>query len=295
MKYRFIEAHKDRFQTSLMCRVLKVSRSGFHAWQDRPLSQHAQDDQRLAEQIAEIHQGNRKVYGSPRVYAVLREKGVRCGRKRVERLMREKGLAAKQRRRGVRTTDSAHGRPIAQNILNRQFGVQEITASNRVWTSDITYVETAQGWLYLAAVEDLFSRRVVGWSFSDSLEQGLVTKALQMALKGRKPDPGLLHHSDRGSQYAGGAYQELLAGEQMICSMSRRGNCWDNAPMESFFATLKTELIHQRRFKTRENAKAAIFEYIEVFYNRQRRHSALGYLSPAEYERRAEQELLKAA
>lgn len=293
MRYQFLQEHRHLFPLCVMCRVLNVSRSGYHAWTKRlqsPPSQRDLANQQLTEQIRQVHQSSRSTYGSPRVHIQLQRQGTCCSRKRVERLMKKEGLVARKRRCFTATTDSKHHLPVAQNLLGRQFAASEIVRSNQVWAGDITFIPTAEGWLYLAAVLDLHSRRVVGWQMAASLETPLVVGALAMAIGQRHPQPGLLHHSDRGSQYASGAYQSLLAQSQMVCSMSRRGNCWDNAPVESFFSTLKSELTHLQRYRTQAEARASIFEYIEVFYNRQRLHSTLGYLSPVEYERQHAQE-----
>ena len=280
MRFAFIAREKACYPVALMCRVLTVSRSGYYAWCKRPASQHTQEDQRLGLEVAAIYRESRARYGSPRVHAELRERGQRTARKRVARLMQTAGLRARERRRFRCTTDSRHGMAIRQNLLERQFTV---AAPNCGWVTDITYVWTLEGWLYLAVILDLFSRRVVGWSLSERLERGIVLDALKMALQDRQPPQGLLHHSDRGSQYASHEYQQLLAEHGIQSSMSRKGNCWDNAVAESFFATLKVELVYQSRWNTR----------IELFYNRQRRHSALGYLCPTEFERLAIRHALK--
>jgi putative transposase len=285
MKYQFIAAHREEFEITVMCRVLAVSRSGYYAWRQRPTSLREMADQVLSQHIKEIHQQSRDTYGSPRIHAELAENGVSCGHNRVARLMRDEELWAKQKRKfKVTTTDSAHDYPVAPNRLNQDF-----TASrpNEKWLADITYIPTAEGWLYLAGVMDLYSRRIVGWAMSDSLQRQLVMAALHMALDARQPPPGLLHHSDRGSQYASDDYQAVLTKFHMQASMSRTGNCYDNAPMESFFGTLKTELVHHRHYATRAEAKTDIFEYIELFYNRFRRHSALGYQCPIVFEKLA--------
>lgn len=282
MKYAFIAAWRAVYPVRALCRVLKVSRSGFSAWRGRPASLRAQSNALVVAQIRSIHQRSRATYGSPRVHQALLLQGVACSRGRVERLMRQNGIRARQGRHYVVTTDSRHGLPVVQNRLGRRFSVQE---PDRVWVSDITYIPTNEGWLYLAGVLDLGTKAAVGWSMSKSLDRELVLDALHMAYHRRRPAEGLLHHSDRGSQYASGDYQAALRGYGMQSSMSRKGDCWDNAPMESFFATLKRELVHGRRFRTRDEARHAIFEYIEVFYNRERLHSSLGYLSPVEYER----------
>lgn len=282
MKYQFIEGHRDEFPVTRMCTVLQVSASGYYAWHKRPASQREQDNQKLVERIKAIHAESRETYGSPRIHAELIAQDIKCNKKRVERLMRVNDIRAKQhRRRRVKTTDSDHNLPVAPNVLNRQF---QADAPNQKWVTDITYIPTDEGWLYLAVVLDLFARRVVGWSMASTLCTSLVENALLMAVADRHPEAGLIHHSDRGSQYASGEYQTLLNTHQMVISMSRTGNCYDNAPMESFFGTLKTELIHHRHYRTRSAARQDIFEYIEVFYNRKRRHSSVDYLSPVQYE-----------
>ena len=285
MKYQFIATHRQEFEITVMCRVLQVSRSGYYAWRRRPVSGREMANQKLTQQIEAIHQQSRQTYGSPRIQAELADQGVKCGPNRVARLMQEAELQAKQSRQfKVTTTDSAHNYPVAPNLLARNF---QANRANEKWLADITYIPTAEGWLYLAAVMDLYSRRIVGWAMGESLERGLPLAALQMALDTRQPLPGLLHHSDRGSQYASDDYQAVLTKSQMQVSMSRTGNCYDNAPMESFFGTLKTELVYHCHYATRAEAKTAIFEYIEVFYNRFRRHSALGYQSPVVFEQSA--------
>lgn len=263
-----------------MCRALEVSTSGYYAWRRRS-KRSDEEEARLIGQIKAIFAQSKRRYGSPRIHRRLRQRGIRCGQKRVARLMREHGLQARPRRRFKATTNSKHRLPVAENVLDRQFEAQVPDAR---WAADITYVWTRQGWLYLAVVMDLFSRRIVGWSMQQTIDRSLVLSALQMALTARRPLPGLLHHSDRGSQYASGDYQQVLRQAGCRCSMSRRGNCWDNAPVESFFSTLKMELVHERRYETRAQASAELFEFIEIWYNRQRLHSSLGYLSPAEYE-----------
>lgn len=284
MKYATIQAHRADFDVALMCRVLGVSRSGFYAWAKREPNRHALEDQRLRIHIRAAFRKSKKTYGSPRVHRELAAEGIRCAKKRVERLMREDGLVARQRRRFRSTTDSKHSHSTAPNLLERRFGTEEVGGPDRVWVSDITYVPTREGWLYLAAVVDLGSRRVVGWSMRDNLEAELATDALQMALWRRRPEPGLIHHSDRGVQYACHAYRELLEEHGLVASMSKKGDCWDNAVAESFFATLEWELIERSDWHTHAEARRALFDYIETWYNRQRRHSTLGYLSPAEYE-----------
>ncbi len=285
MKYAAIRAHRAQFSVALMCRVLGLARSGFYAAQQRAASARDRRDEQLRGQILSIHHQSRRTYGSPRVHAELRARGERCGRKRVARLMREAGLRVKVRRRfRPQTTDSKHAHRVAENVLARRFAVTEVAAVNCIWAGDITYVPTREGWLYLAVILDLASRRVIGWSMGRTLDAGLAIAALRMALEARCPGGGLLHHSDRGAQYAALAYQQLLALHQIVPSMSRRANCYDNAVVESFFATLEWELIERSDWPTRDAARVAIFDYIECWYNRQRRHSSLGYLSPAEYE-----------
>ncbi|CAN5292513.1 hypothetical protein BH24GEM2_BH24GEM2_15010 [soil metagenome] len=284
MRYGCIQAHRSEFPVSLMCRLLGVCRSGFYAAQSRDPSEHECVDQRLRVEIRAIHRASKQRYGSPRVHDELRDQGIRCGKKRVERLMREDGLRAKKARRFRVTTNSDPTQAIAPNLLNRRFAVEAVGGVNQVWVSDITYVPTREGWLYLAVVLDLKSRAVVGWAMKDTLEASLATDALMMALWRRRPGRDLLHHSDRGVQYASGEYQALLSEHGITCSMSRKGDCYDNAVAESFFATLEWELIQDSDWHTHEDAKRAIFDYIEIWYNRQRRHSSLGSLSPAEYE-----------
>lgn len=264
-----------------MCRVLKVSRSGYYQWLKRPVSNRKQKDAELKEKIVQIHEQSRGTYGSPRIHQNLRQQGYRLGKKRVERLMKEAGICAVHKRKYRVTTDSSHNLPVAANRLNREFFVDK---PNTSWVSDITYIPTAEGWLYLAVVMDLYSRKIVGWSMDKRISRGLVIKALDMAITQRKPKRGLLLHSDRGSQYASHEYQALLWRNGIICSMSKKGDCWDNAVIESFLRTLKVELVYQAKYGSRLEAQRDIFEYIEVFYNRQRLHSAIGYLSPENFE-----------
>lgn len=282
MKFAFIEEHQQEFPVEAMCRVLEVSRSGYYAWQQRPPSATVQRQAELIEQIQQIHEESRQVYGSPRVHRELAAQGVKCSENTVAKLMRKAGVRSKMRKRFVvRTTDSRHAHPIAPNQLDRQF---QQPAPDQAWAADITYIPTDEGWLYLAALIDLCSRKIVGWASGDSLAAPLVCQALEMALVHRQPSKSLLHHSDRGVQYACDDYQALLAAYGIQPSMSRTGNCYDNAVIESFFGTLKTELVHHENYPTREAAQRSLFEYIEVFYNRRRRHSAIGYVSPHEYE-----------
>lgn len=281
MRFTFIEEHRETWPVAIQCVVLEVSRSGFYAWRGREPSQTERRREALTETIREVHQASRATYGSPRVHAELLAKGERCNQKTVEKYMRAANMRAKSHRKfRISTTDSNHSHPIAPNVVNRNFSP---TQKNETWTADITYIPTAEGWLYLAVVEDLFTRQIVGWSMADHLESRLVVDALEMAVQHELPPAGLVAHSDRGVQYASDHYQQLLNKHDITCSMSRKGNCWDNAPTESFFSTLKKELVHHERYETRAQARQSLFEYIEVFYNRVRRHSALGYKSPAQF------------
>lgn len=284
MKYWFIESHRSEHRVEKMCRVLKVSRSGYYAFRGRGKSMRQLDNERILAAIREAHKESRKIYGSPRITDSLRDGGIRCSENRVARLMRANGIAAKMKRKFKATTDSTHNLPVAKNLLNRQFKVDK---PNRVWVSDITYIWTTEGWLYLAVVLDLFSRQIVGWAMSDRITQDIVMNAFSQALWRRKPKAGLMFHSDRGSQYAAGGFRNLLTGRGFIQSMSRKGNCYDNAVAESFFHTLKTEVIYHEKYLTRNQARQSIFEYIEMFYNRKRKHSTLGYRSPWEFEQEA--------
>ena len=282
MTFRFIDEHKGHWPIRVLCAALGVSPAGYYTWRARPASARAQQQDALLVEIRAIHAEFQARYGSPRVHAELTARGHDCCVNTVAKLMREQGIRAKTARKFRGTTDSNHDLPVADNLLDRQF---DRAAPNEAWVADITYIPTREGWLYLAAVEDLYSRRVVGWSLAEHLESRLVYDALALAVERRWPSAGLLAHSDRGSQYASEHYQLLLGKHGITCSMSRRADCWDNAPMESFFASLKKELVHGVDFATRAQARAAVVEYIEVFYNTQRRHSSLGYVSPAEYER----------
>jgi transposase InsO family protein len=285
-------AEKAVFPVRAMCRVLAVSSSGFYAWCKRPESERAQRNRALTVVIADVHRQSRGTYGSPRVHAELQALGFEAGRHRIAQLMHAAGLEGVRPRRYVATTDSKHLEPVAKNLLKREF---EVEAPNRVWATDMTYVRTWEGWLYLAVVIDLFSRKVVGWSTAEHLRTELALDALGMALRQRSPGSDLMHHSDRGAQYASDAYRRVLAAEGITCSMSRKGNCWDNAVVESFFATLKVEMLDRQRWSTRDAAAAAIDEYIHAFYNHDRRHSYLGYLTPGEFEQRYESERRRAA
>jgi len=279
MRFGFIEAEKANFSIAAMCRVLRVTRSGFYSWRKRKASARWLRDRNLLRPIRMSFHGSRDTYGSPRVHRELKEAGERVSRKRVARLMREAGLHSRRKRRFRRTTDSNHSHPVASNALDRRFTPG---GSQSWWVGDITYIWTAEGWLYLATLLDLATRRVMGWSMSANIDTALVSSALEMAL-GRSDGTPFGHHTDRGSQYASKAYRQQLDDRGITCSMSRRGNCWDNAVAESFFATLKTEWLDHHRFLTRDAARAAAFDFIEVFYNRKRLHSSLGYLSPEAY------------
>jgi putative transposase len=282
VKFSFIKEHRVLWPVAAICRVLKVSRSGFFAWLKRPAPKRQQRREELIEKIRLAHQENQALYGSPRVHRALLIDGESVSRNTVAKLMRQEKIRAKTKRKYVpRTTDSRHENPVAKNLLDRQFHAD---GPDCKWVADITYVPTDQGWLYLAGVLDCFSRKIVGWSMADHMETSLVSDALTMALEHRGHPAGVLHHSDRGVQYASDDYQHLLKSHGIAVSMSGKGDCWDNAMMESFWATLKTELIHQNNYATHEQARAAIFEYIEVFYNRKRLHSSLGYVSPESFE-----------
>ena len=284
MRFVFIRAHERIFHVTTMCRVLEVSRAGFYKWRAQPLSVRAQADVVLAARIQALHTGRRRAYGSPRVHRELRAQGIRCGEKRVARVMRERGIRARTSPRYRVTTQSGHREPIAPNHLSRQFAVAVRRPTESAWAADITYIPTQEGWLYLAVVLDLASRRVLGWATDHRLEERLVLRALKSALVQRQPQRGL-HHSDRGTQYASRTYREVLRSAGLTQSMSRTGDCWDNAVVESFFATLTKELLDHQVFASREDAHHALFDFIEFWYNRQRRHSSLGYRSPLEYER----------
>lgn len=281
-KHAVITAHRDRYPVRLMCAALGVSVSGYYAALHRRPCARTLTEAALRTAIQAAHTQSRRRYGAPRIHRELRAQGTRVARKRVARIMREAGLVARRHRRFVRSP--AVMPPAVGNVLARRFAITEVAGLDRVWVSDITYVPTAEGWLYLAVVLDLASRRVVGWSMRDALVEALPLAALRMALADRRPGPGLLHHSDRGSQYASHRYRALLATQGITCSMSRPGDCWDNAVAESFFATLEHELLARVSFPSRRIARSALFEFIEVWYNRERRHSSLNYVSPAQYE-----------
>jgi putative transposase len=281
VRFSFIQEHKDSWPVTVMADLLGVSTAGFYAWRDRPISERQQRRNALLVEINAIHERVKGRYGSPRIHAELHADGHGCCVNTVAEVMRQAGIRAKTARKFKHTTDSNHKRPVADNVLDREFSVD---APNQAWVADITYIPTREGWLYLAVVEDLYSRMIVGWSMDSTMTSRLVVDALEMAIQRRLPGEELLAHSDRGSQYASEHYQQLLGKHGIECSMSEVGQCWDNAPAESFFASLKKELVHDEDYQTREEARVSIFEFIEVFYNRQRRHSTLGYVSPAEYE-----------
>jgi putative transposase len=285
MSFHFIEDHRDTYPVRLMCAVLEVSPAGYYAWRERPESTRTATNAVLLANIRQVHQDSGGRYGSPLVHAVLRMRGRGASRGRIERLMHRHGVRAIMAPpRRVRTTDSRHGLPIAPNLVDRNFTA---AASNRIWLADITYIPTSEGWLYLAAIMDLFSRKIVGWVMRDHMQVDLASSALTMAIQQQKPKAGLIHHSDRGVQYASHDYRAALSAAGIVGSMSRKANCYDNAPMESFFHTLKTELVHHRQYKTRAEAQRDIFAYIEGFYNRTRLHSAIGYIAPIQMELKA--------
>jgi putative transposase len=289
--FRFIAARKAEHSIKTMCRVLGVSRSGFHAWATRPASARRLEDDRLVARIREIHAANRGVYGSPRIHAELvLADGERIARKRVERLMRHAGITALRPKKRGRTTIRVPGVRVCEDLVDRGFLA---VAPNRLWVADITYLRTWEAWLYLVAVQDLFSRRIVGWSMADHMRTELVTDALQMALARRRPQPGLIWHSDQGSQFVSLAFGQQARAAGIAQSMGSKGDCFDNAVAESFFATLKKELIHGRSWPSKAELRTEVFEYIEVFFNRRRRHSTLGMISPAQFERNHHQQTEK--
>jgi putative transposase len=280
MKYEFMEEHRESYKAKSMCKVLKVSRSGYYAWRTRQPSRRQKANEELLGNIRKIHTQSRRLYGSPRITAELNEGGLRCGKNRVARIMKDHSIWADvKKRRFRRTTDSQHNYALAANLL------VDRSQTEGIWASDITFVPTSEGWLYVAAVMNVKSRKIIGLSMSDKLSQELASAAFRDAVGRQRPFEGLIHHSDRGRQYASYAYQELLKEYRITPSMSRSGNCYDNAYVESFFGKLKTELVHGERYRSRLEARLSIFEYVEVFYNRKRRHSALGYRSPEQYEK----------
>lgn len=281
MKHQFIADHQDAHSVTALCRALKVSRGGYYAAQSRPPSHRARANAELLARIRRIHATSRENYGAVKTLTVLRREGIVCGLKRVARLRRLHGIEAKRRRRFKQAYAARHSEPPAPNLLNRNFAVQ---APDRVWATDITFVPTHEGWLYVAVVVDLYSRRVVGWAMHRRINLPLVIEALTMAIEQRRPNPGLVHHSDQGQLYLATTYRHLLTAHGMVQSMSRKGDCYDNAVVESFFSNLKNELTWHRSFATRDEARSAIFDYIELFYNRERIHQTLDYVSPMQYE-----------
>ncbi len=282
MRFRFIEAEKANYPVGLMCRLLRVARSGYYAWRRRPESNWSRTEKRVIVEVRSVFEASRRRYGSPRIHIELKKAGRGIGRHRIARILRIQGLQARKRRRFVATTDSGHTLPIAPNLVKRDFAA---VAPNKVWVGDVTFIPTLEGWLYLAVLLDLFSRRVVGWALSDKNDEALTLAALQMAIQQRAPAPGLTHHTDRGTTYASTEYQDVLRRHGIRCSMSRKANCLDNAVAESFFSTLKTECTARVTFPTRAAARADVFEYVAGFYNSTRRHSTIRYQSPMEYER----------
>lgn len=281
MTYCFIREHTCEFTVEEMCAILEVSRSGYYRWRKRKKSKREEENERLLKQIKMIFELSKKTYGSPSIKTALSDEGITVGKNRVARIMRKNAIRAKTKKKYKVTTNSKHSRPVAANLLNQNFIV---TVPNKIWVSDITYIWTAEGWLYLATILDLYSRRIVGWAVKERLTDDLVIEAFEMACLNRNPLPGLIFHSDRGSQYASCEFRKLLSARGFLQSMSGAGNCYDNACAESFFHTLKTELVYFEHYRTREEAKTSLFEYIEMFYNRFRRHSTLGYKSPARFE-----------
>lgn len=284
MRFRLIEDQRDVWPVRVMCDALSVSPSGFYAWRSRPESPRKIANRALLSDIRQVHAQHRGRYGAPRIHAELRAQGQSVSRKRVERVMRRHGIRAHAPRRyRVCTTDSKHSLPIAANLLDRNFTAEK---PDQVWLADITYIPTGEGWLYLAVILDLFTRKVVGWAMREHMRAELTMAALTMAIQRRRPGPGLVHHSDRGSQYAAGDYRKILQAAAITQSMSRKANCWDNAPMESFFGTLKTELVHHCDYPDRDAARRDLFAYIEAYYNRRRIHSAIGYVTPEQADRK---------
>jgi putative transposase len=281
MKYLYIEKHQHQYQVRQLCQTLGVSRSGYYAWRERQTREEEPHLKALLGHIRRIHHMSHRTYGSPRVHAQLKAEGFHCNRKRITRLMRLNGIVGQRKKRKVTTTNSRHAYPVAPNLLNREFQAEQ---ANQKWVADITYIPTRQGWLYLAVVLDLYSRKAVGWSMKAEMTTELVEDALKMALYERQPDPGLLHHSDRGSQYASDQLRKIMDDHHITVSMSRTGNCYDNAVMESFFSTLKCEWVYFQDYQTRTQASLDIFSYIAGFYNRIRLHSTLGYRSPEQFE-----------
>jgi len=293
VRYAWIKDHIDDYPVTMLCRVLDVSASGYYDWLGRKPSARQKRRERIAAAAQKYYHDSNRIYGYRKVHEdVVQEAKIACCLETVRRVLAEKRLFSSVKRRFVVTTDSKHDNPVAENLLDRDFTA---SAPNQKWTADITYIPTGEGWLYLAAVMDLYSRRIVGWSMSQNIDAELVCDALRMAVLQREPSDGLMHHSDRGRQYTAGDFVELLDKHKIICSMSRKGNCWDNAVMESFFGSLKTEWTHGKSYKSRAEAEQDIFKYIEVFYNRKRRHASLGYISPDAYEKLYEDKVTQAA
>nr|WP_232515635.1 IS3 family transposase [Aeribacillus pallidus] len=282
VKYSFIHKHRFDYRLEKMCEVLKVSRSGYYKWRDRPKSARQERREELTQEVRRVYIESRQLYGSPKVTKKLNHEGIKVSQKTVSRIMNEEGMKSRTVKKHKATTNSKHNHPVHENVLNQHFTV---TKPNEVWVADITYIPTDEGWLYLASMMDLYSRKIVGWHIDCSMKKELVLSALKQAYQRQQPQGSILHHSDRGSQYASNDYQAKLMEYGMKCSMSRKGNCYDNACIESFHGIIKKELIYQTRYKTREEAKKSIFEYIEIFYNNKRIHSATEYFSPSEYER----------
>jgi transposase InsO family protein len=280
MKFKFIADHRETFKVGRMCKLLSVSPSGYHVWTNRPESRRSRENRSLEDKIRVLHAVSHGISGAPKIHRDLTDAGVSCGKNRVARIMHKAGIRSRVKRKFKATTSSRHNLPVAPNLLNQDFSVEAI---NRTWIGDITYIWTKEGWLYLAVLLDLFNREVVGWSASERMTRQLAIDALQMAVGRRHPGKGLLHHTDRGSQYASADYQKILKEHDMICSMSRKGNCYDNAVAESFFGRLKTEWVNHHRYISRSEAVQSLFYYIEIFYNRKRRHSSIDYLTPQEY------------
>lgn len=281
MRYGFVRAHRDEFKVSTMCQVLRVSRSGYYGWCTRPESERSRRDKVLLEEIRKVHESNKQAYGAVKTWRALRELGVACGKHRVARLRCLAGIEARRMKRFRLAYQARQSAPPAPNLLRAPFGAAR---PDQIWVADITFIATRSGWLYLAVIIDLYSRLVAGWSMKERPTQELVSEALMMAMEQRRPSPGLIHHSDQGIQYSSGLYLRLLMRHGVVRSMSRKGNCYDNAVAESFFSSLKNELVHGRDYYNREEARTEIFEYIELFYNRQRLHQSLGYQTPAEYD-----------
>ena len=281
MKFRFIFDHRGAFKVGRMCKLLNVSRSGFHAWLKRPESRRKRENRALEAKIRVLHAASHGIYGAPRIHRDLTDDGIRCSKNRVARIMRNAGIRSRTKKKFKATTNSKHNFPVAPNLLNQKFNA---IAPDHTWVGDITYVHTNEGWLYLAVLLDLFNRKVVGWSTSSRLTRQLAIDALQMALGRRNPGKNLMHHSDQGSQYASNDYQKILKEHHITCSMSRKGNCYDNAVAESFFGRLKSEWVNHNRYHSKSEATQSIFYYIEIFYNRKRRHSSINYATPHEYE-----------